>query len=336
MKPFESNGQRGESRFPRCDRSDGAAASRVADATEATPSSQLAVLRLEEVIAAAVHANRAFAARVHVLVDVAFGRGGTRVRGDAPQLVGVFGRLLHNATHRSAPQGVVEIRVYPSGDRDVAVSVRDHGSGSAADLLGSVFGPAIEGSIVVPLPGAARAGHPVSRRLPELHGGTVAAHEVGPDQGAEFVVTLATAAAGRLSVVPAAEPDVATLRILVVDDHHDSADTLQMMLGVDGHAVEVAYEGGGVVAIVGRFHPDVIILDLDLPDVSGYEVARRVRAIPDAAVLIALTGYGGERYRARAREAGFEHHLLKPIDLALLRKVLVPRGAPATRELEHA
>ena len=336
MKRFESNGHRGESRFPRCDRSDAAAARRVPGAAFSTTSSPLAVLRLEEVIAAAVHANREFATRAHVLVDVAFGRGGTRVRGDAQQLEGVFDKLLHDATNRSAPQGVVEIRVYPSGDRDVAVSVRDHGTGSVPDLLDSVFGPAVEGSVVVPLRGAVRAGHPVARRLAELHGGTVMAHDVGPDQGSEFVVTLATAAAGRMSVVPAIEPDVATLRILVVDDHHDSADTLQIMLGIDGHTVEVAYEGAGVVAIAERFHPDAIILDLDLPDVSGYEVARRVRAIPDAAVLIALTGYGGERYRATAREAGFEHHLLKPIDLALLRKVLVPRVAPAVRELADA
>jgi CheY-like chemotaxis protein len=277
-----------------------------------------------------VHANREFAVHVRVGVDVAFERGGTLVRGDAEQLAQVFGQLLHHATLRSAANQRIEIRVYPSGDTDVAVSVRDHGAGPATHLLETVFGRARDGETGCSHPDVARGGSPLVRSLAGLHGGTVSARDTGAGQGNEFVVTLATASATRLSVVAPPQPHVEARRILVVDDHRDSADTLQLLLELDGHAVAVAYEGAGALALAGQFRPDVVILDLDLPDISGYEVARRLRALPDAARLVALSGYGGERCLAMTHDAGFEHHLLKPIDLAALRHVLAPCKASAT------
>ena len=140
----------------------------------------------------------------------------------------------------------------------------------------------------------------------------------------------------RLSVVTTTRRHAARRRVLVVDDHHDSADTLEALLAFDGHAVAVAYEGAGVVALVERFRPDVIILDLELPDVSGYEVARRLRAIRDRPMLVALTGYGGEQYRTEAREAGFEHHLLKPVDVDALRVILGSGHIPVSEDLAVA
>jgi CheY-like chemotaxis protein len=157
----------------------------------------------------------------------------------------------------------------------------------------------------------------IVRRLVELHGGSVTVESAGLGQGAEFMVRLPLAApqAGLpLNVVPLF--GTGRRRVLVVDDNRDSADSLAAMLRLPGHAVQVAYDGASAMALAETAHPDVLVLDLGMPQTSGYDVARWVRRQPWGAGLrlIALTGWGQDEDRRRTREAGFDLHLTKPVD----------------------
>jgi CheY-like chemotaxis protein len=175
------------------------------------------------------------------------------------------------------------------------------------------------------------------KRLVELHGGTISARSEGPNQGSEFVV--------RLPVVlpPSSIPDqsdrepaasISALRILVVDDNRDSAASLGMLLRMMGNEVRLAHDGVEAVTAADAFRPDVALLDIGLPGINGYEAARRIRQQPwgQRIMLIATTGWGQESDRLRSKDAGFDHHLVKPINTAVLSRLLAaqqPALAPA-------
>jgi CheY-like chemotaxis protein len=183
------------------------------------------------------------------------------------------------------------------------------------------------------------------KSLVELHGGAVEAHSEGPGRGAEFVVRLPIllgAAAGRERERPEpAKPPVAhapispaaTDRVLVTDDNRDAADSLARLLTAWGHAVHVTYDGPTAIAAARDFRPRVVLLDIGLGGMTGYEVAEHLRREPDLAGtrLIALTGFGQEDDRRRSQEAGFDHHLVKPVDPEELQRLLaeVTNGEPA-------
>jgi CheY-like chemotaxis protein len=170
------------------------------------------------------------------------------------------------------------------------------------------------------------------RRLVEMHGGAVEAHSAGLGHGTEMVVRLplltgpaAEAPAPPASPAPrtgAAEP----LKILIVDDNEDSAESLAVLMEMNGYEVRTAYEGLPALEEARTFLPGVVLLDIGLPDLDGYEVARRLRQERgrDGMLLLAMTGYGQEEDRRRSREAGFDHHLVKPVDLDELRGLLTP------------
>ncbi len=167
-----------------------------------------------------------------------------------------------------------------------------------------------------------------------MHGGTVRASSAGPGQGSEFVVRLPlekTAAAG---AEPAGDPAAvevpAARRVLVVDDNRDAADSLSALVALWGHEARVAYDGPGAVAQAAAFRPEFVLLDIGLPEMSGYEVARRLRAADSArpATLIAITGYGQDEDRRLSRDAGFDLHLVKPVDPGRLREILATPEAP--------
>jgi len=169
------------------------------------------------------------------------------------------------------------------------------------------------------------------RELVGLHGGTVEASSPGPGQGAEFVVRLPLAVRPSLEARPAGAPDdtappraVRPRRVLLVDDNHDSAESLAALLRVLGHDVTAAYDGRGAIAAARLAQPELVLLDIGMPDMSGYEVARQLRAEPglNATTLIALTGYGSDDDRRKSRAAGFDGHLVKPIDFEDLDRVL--------------
>ncbi len=160
----------------------------------------------------------------------------------------------------------------------------------------------------------------------ELHGGSVQALSPGPNQGSEFVVRLPvrTLALSALNGEDTSAPTTTSFRVLVVDDNVDSAESLALLLKTMGQVVHTAYDGPAALDAVERFSPDVVLLDIGLPGMSGYEVARQIRQRGQADVLlIALTGYGQKEDQARAREAGFDHHLVKPTDVRRLPELFV-------------
>jgi CheY-like chemotaxis protein len=166
-----------------------------------------------------------------------------------------------------------------------------------------------------------------------MHGGTIEAHSEGPGKGSTFVVRLPLASAPSPADVVAAprKSTVPPLRILVVDDNRDAAASLGMVLGKLGAQVQVAHDGRSALDAFGSFEPEVVLLDIGMPEMDGYEVARALRERdPDGrATLVALTGWGQEEARRRAREAGFEHHLVKPAEFDRLQRLLAEIGGGA-------
>jgi CheY-like chemotaxis protein len=169
----------------------------------------------------------------------------------------------------------------------------------------------------------------LARGLVEMHGGRISAHSAGLGQGSEFVVRLplARTAAGVDGAVTAgavANAPVASCRVLVADDLRDSADSLALLIELMGHAVEIAYDGEAALQAAEQFRPDIVLLDLGMPKLDGFEVSRRIRALPWGASvrLVAQSGWGQDEDRRRSAEAGFDHHLVKPIDPAALEALM--------------
>jgi PAS domain S-box-containing protein len=246
---------------------------------------------------------------------------------DATRLAQVISNLVHNAAKFSARSG----RIWLSAERqgtEAVVRVRDEGAGIPATLLPHIFDLFIQGDVSRDrCRGGLGIGLTVVRRLVELHGGTVTAHSAGPGQGSEFVVRLP----GILEAPrpgAAAHPDgglpAVVRRLLVVDDNVDAADSLAMLLRLEGHEVRVAHNGPAALEVVQGYHPDLILLDLGMPGMDGYEVARRLRQQPglERVRLAALTGWAQLDDRRRTTEAGFDYHLTKPVEPEALQRLL--------------
>jgi CheY-like chemotaxis protein/nitrogen-specific signal transduction histidine kinase len=252
------------------------------------------------------------------------------VSGDATRLAQVLGNLLDNAVKFTDRGGAVSVGLCREpGPARAVLSVRDTGIGIEPDVLARLFqGFARPGGDRERTRGGLGLGLALVRGLVELHGGTVKAASGGAGRGAEFLVRLpAEEEPAALAGVPAdAHPEGERLRILVVEDHRDSAESLRMLLELLGHKVVLAFSGPDGVRAAGEWRPDVVLCDIGLPGLDGYGVARELRRGPATARvrLIAVTGYGSEEDRRRARLAGFDHHLTKPVApdalLPLLRK----------------
>jgi CheY-like chemotaxis protein/two-component sensor histidine kinase len=249
------------------------------------------------------------------------------VSGDAVRLTQVFANLLTNAAKYTDSGG----RVTLSARRRAAqalVSVKDSGIGISTAHLKSVFDMFMQvDRSNRRSQGGLGIGLTLVRSLVQMHGGSVEARSDGPGKGSEFIVTLPVsevdAAAAQLR--PAAPlPAFAERRILVVDDNRDAADTLAMLLETLGATVEVAHGGQMALDVFDRFRPDTVLLDIGMPEIDGYEVARRIRLLPgrEDVMLVALTGWGQDQDYRQSRTAGFDHHLVKPPDIDELRDVL--------------
>jgi two-component system CheB/CheR fusion protein len=244
------------------------------------------------------------------------------VTGDALRLGQVVGNLLQNAIKYTPAGGRIDVVVEMSGEEGL-VTVRDTGIGLSAEMLEKAFKlfSQLHSSMSV-TKGGLGIGLAISKRLAELHGGTVEASSEGLGRGSAFTVRLPLESQSGLHAVPGDEDDkVVTLfrtepRVLVVDDNRDAADSLTLLLRSYGLNVHVAYTGRDAVAIAEAVRPDVLLLDLGLPDISGHEVARDVRrhAWARHARIIAVTGWGQEADKVKTREAGFDAHLVKPVD----------------------
>ncbi len=254
------------------------------------------------------------------------------VDGDVTRLSQVFTNLLTNAAKYTERGGRIDVTLATDG----VVTVRDTGVGIPAEMLPRIFDmfTQVDRSIER-AQGGLGIGLWLVRRLVELHGGTVEAKSGGPGEGSTFVVRLprATGPAPAATAEPAAAPPRVGRRILVVDDNRDSATSLALMLQLMGNETRTAHDGAEGIEAAAAFRPDVMLLDLGMPRLNGYDAARRIREQPWGRdlVLVALTGWGQDSDRARSRAAGFDHHLVKPVEPATLETLLasLEAGGPA-------
>lgn len=244
---------------------------------------------------------------------------------DPTRLAQVFGNLLHNAC-KYTPQGG---RIWLTAERqqsDVVVKVKDTGIGIPPDKLESIF--ELFAQVDRSQPGAKSGlgiGLMLVKRLVEMHGGSVQAHSAGPNAGSEFVIRLPIPTEEPKADADLEEqPPTAPHRILVVDDNADAASSLAVLLRLMGNETQTAHDGLQALETAAVFQPDVVLLDLSLPKLSGYDVCRRIREEPWGGnmVLVALTGWGQDEDRQRTEEAGFNHHMLKPLDFDELMNIL--------------
>ncbi|HSC98731.1 MAG TPA: ATP-binding protein [Casimicrobiaceae bacterium] len=247
------------------------------------------------------------------------------VIGDFTRLVQVVGNLLNNAAKYTPPGGEIAASVEKNGDW-IAIRVEDNGIGIAADVLPHVF----ELFTQAPrspdrAPGGLGVGLSLVKTIVQLHGGSAAANSGGPRKGSEFVVRLpASATAHEAKTSDPLSSTVKRRRVLIVDDNRDAADSMATLLRIGGHEVHVAYNGLSGLSLAFANEVDVALIDIGLPGIDGHEVARRLRRHDRTArmVLVALTGYGRDEDRSISRTAGFDHHLVKPVQWELLEQVL--------------
>ncbi len=281
---------------------------------------------LVQVVGAAVEMSRPHIEAARHALSITYPDEPAELMGDPARLAQVFSNLLNNAAKYTRHGGRIAVLVEVDGD-SLRVRVRDNGTGIAPEMLGRVFG--LFTQVEHPSErhqGGLGIGLALVDGLVRLHGGRVQAHSEGVDRGSEFVVHLPRLQRGRPRPVaapadrPASAPAPGARRILVVDDNEDAASTLGDLLAMAGHAVEVAHDGRSAVEATGSFRPDVVLLDIGLPDISGYEVARRIRGLGGVRqpLLVALTGWGQAQDKQAAAEAGFDLHWTKPVDPARL------------------
>src|SRR5215813_12853831 len=257
------------------------------------------------------------------------------VEGDLTRLSQVISNLLENAAKYTEEGGNILLASEKLGSQ-VVIRVKDDGMGIQPHILPHVFDLFTQADRSLDRSqGGLGIGLTLVRRLVELHGGSVEAHSAGPGRGSEFVIYLPLATGpeskGEMAepVAAAGVPSVRRCRILVVDDNVDSADSMAMLLKLDGHDVRVAHDGLAAVESALDFRPQVVLLDIGLPGLNGYEVARRLRRLNETKdiFLIALTGYGRTEDRVRALTSGFNYHITKPVDpgeLDMILKKLTP------------
>ncbi|HET9796288.1 MAG TPA: ATP-binding protein [Thermoanaerobaculia bacterium] len=248
------------------------------------------------------------------------------VDADAMRFAQIVSNLLQNAIKFTRPDGHVWVTLSKSGGRAV-LNVRDDGQGIPPHMLGRVFDLFEQGErIAPPSESGLGIGLTLVRHLVELHGGTVSVESGGPGQGASFTVSLPLSLSSRPVAEPAPpvpEPSASPRRILIVEDNTDLAEGLAMLLRLDGHSVETAADGLAAIARCSELRPDVVLLDLGLPDMDGFETARRLRPmLAPSALLVALTGYGKEDERVRSEKADFDRHVVKPVGFDELRRIL--------------
>jgi PAS domain S-box-containing protein len=292
---------------------------------------------LATVIDAAIEAARPLIDTKHHQLTVELTPAHINVDADPIRLSQILSNLLLNAAKYTDSGGQIDLRA-SRDDEHLVLSVKDDGIGIPASALGGIF------TMFAQVEGSARRsegglgiGLALVRGLVELHGGSIQARSDGPGQGSEFIVRLplpvsdiVAPASGEVTDTPR---ESVARRILVADDNRDAADTLSTILRMSGHEVFVAHGGQEALDFVNRYRPDFAILDVGMPDLSGYDVARGILAGPHGKhmTLVALTGYGQQADKDRAFEAGFSWHLTKPITFGELEKILTlptARDAP--------
>jgi PAS domain S-box-containing protein len=275
---------------------------------------------------AAVDHRPAFEAK-QVVLNLRIEEPAPWVNGDATRLAQVLDNLLGNSLKFTPRGGEVTLSVAKSAQGQAALVVSDTGAGIEAEVLPRLFEPFAQADRTLDRSGGGLGlGLAIVKGLISLHGGAIRAESAGLGKGSTFTVTLPIQTAARADVIgksPQSKPSNG-LRILVVEDNRDAAESLRLLLEAYGYEVQVAYTGTDGVSTAQSYRPDVILCDIGLPGLDGYGVAAALRQNPSTAStrLIALTGYGQEEDRRKAREAGFDEHLTKPADPVTLESVL--------------
>lgn len=246
------------------------------------------------------------------------------VEGDRARLAQSLSNLLHNAAKYTDSGGTITLMIHAAEDH-IDFEVHDDGSGISPELLPHVFDLFVQSERTLDrAEGGLGIGLSLVKGLVEMHGGSVKAVSEGPQCGSTFTIRLPRIAAPQSSKPQAATIAVPARRILIVDDNVDAADSLALLLKSNGHEVETVYGAAAALEAAARANPEFVLLDIGLPDIDGYQLARQLRTMRhmDKACLIAVTGYGQAEDHQQSRAAGFDGHLVKPVDLLALDRVL--------------
>jgi CheY-like chemotaxis protein len=289
-----------------------------------------ATVDMAEVVAQSVEAVRPLADQRQQAIDVRLPAEGVVVEGDFVRLVQVLQNLLNNASKFSPTGGRIGIEML-SEPCNIVLTVSDQGRGISPGSLDTIFTLfAQEDRLLDPTHNGLGIGLTLCRSLVELHGGMISAQSEGRGMGSVFTVRLPRArrragngpenGAGRSSAAVPAK----AMRVLVIDDNRDSADSLAMLIGMKGHEARAAYDGASGLVVAREFVPDLVLVDLAMPDMDGFAVLRALRANATLGrtVTAAMTGFGQNQDRERSIDEGFDAHLVKPVDMALLDALL--------------
>jgi PAS domain S-box-containing protein len=289
---------------------------------------------LATLINTAVEANRAALNSAQIDLRVKLPDEPVQLDVDPTRFVQIVSNLLHNAVKFTKAQGQVGItaQVEPAidgGTRRLSLSVADSGVGISHEMLPRVFDLFVQGDGTSSQPGLG-IGLALARRLVEMHGGSIEATSPGPGQGSAFTIRLPLPAAPKESSnVRPQQPKEIKRHVLVIDDNEDSADMTAMFVSALGAESRVAYDGESGLSLMHEFHPDVVLLDIGMPGIDGYETCRRIRqSLGSDVFVVAMTGWGQERDKQQARNAGFNAHLTKPVDPAMLKNLLGQTAHP--------
>jgi PAS domain S-box-containing protein len=285
---------------------------------------------MRTVVARAVESSRPLIDARHHHLAVHLDDAPLPVEGDMTRLTQVLVNLLNNATKYTPENGKIEVRAERLGE-NVVVHVCDNGVGIPRELLPSVFDIFKQGERTLDRSeGGLGLGLTLARRIVEMHKGTISAASDGPGTGSEFTVVLPAVAHQREATAISEEPTPGVVslhtdtRVLIVDDNVDAALSMKLFLKAWGFDVRIVYDGVSAVTAAAEYRPDIILLDIGLPGMSGYDAASEIRKLDGGKriTIVAVTGYGQEEDRRRTREVGMDHHLVKPIDPQGLRKLL--------------
>lgn len=282
---------------------------------------------LADVLESAVEASRPLILDGHHELTVSLPDASLELEADAVRLGQVFSNVLNNAAKYTKPGGHIWLTASREGS-DAIIKVRDDGIGISHEMLPRIFEifTQVDNSLERSQ-GGLGIGLTLVRRLIDLHDGTIEAHSAGLGQGSEFIIRLPILQVPLEQLPGTDELKRARLsgsRILVVDDNKDSADTLGMLLRLMGNEIRTAYDGLEAIQMAESFRPDLVLLDIGLPKINGYDVARHIRQQPwgHEMILVALTGWGQDEDKRSSRDAGFNFHLVKPLEIAALERLL--------------
>jgi signal transduction histidine kinase len=281
-------------------------------------------VRLTEIISRAIETIDPLIEQKNHRIVIASSRRPLLVSADPERLTQCFGNVLANAAKYTDPNGEIRIETRAEADQAV-ITIVDNGVGISAELLPRVFDLFVQGSRTLDRSqGGLGIGLSLVKRLIDMHDGLITLSSAGEGQGTTVEMRLPLISGRELQTHATPAPSPPPRRIFIVDDNQDAAETLSRLLECDRHTVASAYSGAQALQSIRNFHPDVVLLDIGLPGLDGYEVARLIRNDPANAdvQLVAITGYGQHADRERARAAGFVEHLVKPLEYAALQRLL--------------